>query len=277
MHALAEHLRLRTALRGWLGPGPDFIIAGAQKCGTTSLYRWLAAHPRVAEASKKEVHFFDLNYHKGRRWYQRHFPSALERLAARRRGNGRLLAGEASPYYLFHPHALRRIRQAMPEVKLIVLLRNPIDRAYSHYWHNVRHGREPLSFEEAIEREPERLRSETEKMRKDERYRSFAHQHYSYLARGVYAEQLLAMWSHFPRAQALVLKSETFYAEPGRTLREVLGFLRLLPPREPQRLRVENAGRYPAMGGSLRRRLAAHFQAPNQRLHDCLGGEFQWD
>ena len=128
------------AVRARLGLGPDFLIIGTQRGGTTSLYDYLSEHPCIAGAVKKEIEFFDLNYHRGIGWYRAHFPSVLERLYARRARGRKLVTGEATPYYLFHPHAPRRMQEAAPESRLIILLRNPVERAYSHYWHEVRHG-----------------------------------------------------------------------------------------------------------------------------------------
>ena len=119
---------------------PNFLIIGAQRCGTTSLYNYLIQHPQIVPSSKKEVHFFDLNFHLGQSWYEKHFPEVSDNI----------LTGEASPYYIFHPLCPKRIFDYDPSVKLIVILRNPIDRAYSHYRHIVRLGHEPLKFEDAL-------------------------------------------------------------------------------------------------------------------------------
>jgi hypothetical protein len=166
---------------------PRFIIIGAQRCGTTSLYSYLIGHPYVASALQKEIHFFDLNFKKGVSWYRTQFPQL---------GEQGFITGEGSPYYIFHPHVPKRIFDTVPRAKLILLLRNPVDRAYSHYHHEVKLGVEPLSFEDAIDREEERLHGQGEKIIADESYYSFNHQHYSYLCRGVYAYQL-TVWNSF--------------------------------------------------------------------------------
>ncbi len=148
---------------------PRFLIIGAQRSGTTSRYEYRLVHPRVAPAARKEIHCFDLRFDKGMDWYRAQFPDCA----------GGLVTGEASPYYVFHPHVPERVRRHLPDVKLITLLRNPVDRAYSHYQHEVRLEREPLSFEEATEREGERLDGELDRMLEDESYYSLRHQHYS--------------------------------------------------------------------------------------------------
>ncbi|MFN8451844.1 MAG: sulfotransferase [Anaerolineae bacterium] len=125
---------------------PQFAIIGGQKCGTTSLYAYLLQHPRVVSLFK-EVHFFDNNYYKGRRWYRAQFPLAGAP------SEDALITFDASPYYLFHPAAPQRVAALYPDMKLIALLRNPVDRAYSHYSHNRQSTAEKLSFEDAIRAE----------------------------------------------------------------------------------------------------------------------------
>ena len=171
---------------------PDFLIIGGQRCGTTSLYRYLARHPAVVSAVlNKGVHYFDTDYDKGLNWYRSHFPSdPYKALVARRRNVTRVITGEGSPYYVFHPLAAARIADVLPAVKAILILRDPVTRAHSHYTHELARGFESLSFEEALEREEERLEGEEERMKTDPSYYSFSHQHHSYVARGRYLEQI---------------------------------------------------------------------------------------
>jgi hypothetical protein len=283
--------RLPRILTAPLRVLPDFIIIGAQRAGTTSLYEYLTAHPCVAAAFIKEVHFFDNNYAHGLNWYRAFFPIALVRDFLRRGGTGvpncRLLSGEASPYYLCHPHAARRVRETLPGIKLIVLLRNPIDRAYSHYHHHVRLGIETLAFEQAIAQEEARLSGEYEKMLADEHYYSFNHQAYSYLARGRYAEQLERWFSYFPKEQILILKSEDFQQNIPRTMDAVFQFLEL-PPRHsseyPTELlfRKHHEASYPPMSellfrnAAIRTQLIKYFEHYNQKLYDLLESNFGW-
>jgi len=159
---------------------PDFLIIGAQKCGTTSLYRYLIQHPQIEPAIKKEIHYFDLNYNKPIQWYLNQFP-ALKTQSDR-------ITGEATPYYIFHPHAPYRIKEHMPDAKIIVLLRNPVDRAYSHYHYAVERYGETLSFEEALDIENERLAGEMEKFQKNPYYKSRNYRCFSYQKRGIYIE-----------------------------------------------------------------------------------------
>jgi Sulfotransferase domain len=256
---------------------PDFIIIGAQKGGTTSLYHYLAQHPSVAPALKKEVHFFDSNFSKGLRWYRAQFSSSFYRYYAKNVWRRDLITGEASPYYILHPQTPKRVFETVPEAKLIVLLRSPVDRAYSHYQHNVRKRREPLSFEEAIKAEPDRLRGECEKMLADENYVSFNHSKYSYLARGIYLDQLKMWLNFFPREQLLVLKSEDFFANPAVIYRQVLEFLNL-PDWELKTYETYFAGCYrTTMAPSTRKYLVDYFAPHNQRLYQYLGMDWGWD
>ena len=137
---------------------PDFIIIGAMKSGTSILYnKFLSQHPCIQRATKKEIHFFDNKYSKGILWYKSHFPTLKEKNNFKVKNSQNMLIGEASPFYIFYPHTARRVYEVLPKVKLIAILRNPVDRAYSHYHHIVRNNKENLSFEAAIESEPKRI------------------------------------------------------------------------------------------------------------------------
>ncbi|MBE9040822.1 sulfotransferase domain-containing protein [Oscillatoriales cyanobacterium LEGE 11467] len=245
---------------------PDFLIIGAQKCGTTSLYCYLAQHPQIITVPHKEVHFFDLNYDRGLDWYGAHFPPS---------GLPGAIAGEASPYYLFHPQVPARVYQHFPQIKLIVLLRNPVDRALSQYHHEVKLGFEQLPLEEAIAREPERLQGEVEKLSTDPTYYSYNHQHYTYLSRGRYLEQLQRWRIYFPPEQFLILKTEDLHDRPDETLARVLAFLQLPIVDLPTYLSY-NAGSYPRAIESVKQDLTDYFREPNQQLWKYLQQDFDW-
>jgi hypothetical protein len=238
---------------------PDFVIIGTQRGGTTSLYRYLTEHPDVGSALRKEVHFFDRHYEKGINWYLAHFPV---------RGEAPVV-GEASPNYLFHPDVPERARQAMPHARFIVLLRNPVDRAYSQYQMRVRRGIETLSFEDAIEKEPERL------SRSDDPA-SQSWRQYSYIKLGLYVHQLKRWMSVFPREQLLIIKSEDFYREPERTLHQVLEYLRL-QPWSPEGFRAHHLNKYADMTSATRKRLRDYFVPYNEQLYALLGRDLGWE
>lgn len=238
---------------------PDFVIIGAQRGGTTSLYRYLTAHPEVGAALRKEVHFFDQNYDKGVDWYLAHFPL---------RGEATVV-GEGSPYYLLHPEVPGRMRAVVPRAKLIALLRNPVDRAYSQYQLNVRRGLERLSFEDAVDQEPERLAA-------GDRRSMMTSRRASYVTRGRYAEQLERWLGVFPREQMLILKSEELYADPQRVLHQVLAYLDL-PLWSPSRFRAGHKAEYSAMDAATRGRLGDYFAPYNRRLYALIDRDLGWE
>jgi hypothetical protein len=256
---------------GWVTspfrPLPDFLVLGAQKAGTTALYEYLRRHPQIAGPSWKEVSFFDRHWARGESWYRGNFPNV-----ARTRGKH---VGEASPSYVFHPLAPQRVLEVVPEARLIVLVRNPIDRALSQFNHEVALGREPLPFEEALDAEEERLRGEQERMAADPRYFSREWWSHTYQARGRYAEQLERWLAAFPRGQLLVLPSDDLGSDPARAHAQVLEFLGVSPQRLDSYPRVYER-EYEPMKPETRERLAAEFEEPNRRLYELLGRDLGW-
>lgn len=247
-------------------PLPRFLIIGAQKGGTSTLYASLATHPEIEEAQKKEVHFFDRHYADGIESYRQQFPELRE---------GQM-TGEATPYYLFHPLVPERVARTLPDVKLIAILRNPVERAYSQYHSEVRKGFEDLpTFEEAIAAEPERLAGESEKVAADPAYESYSLSHHSYLARGIYADQLERWFEHFPRRQLLVVRSEVLADRPARLLRRCENFLGLTRG-GARRKRSGRRGHYEPMNEATRARLEEFYEPHNQRLEALLRRRFHW-
>jgi len=268
---LDYHARWRH-MNGWGGSLPDFLIVGTQKGGTTELYDQLTRHPRVMASLTKEVHFFDVNYHRGLGWYSTFFPA---RAVSQCDPPEQCVTGEASPCYIFHPSTARRVRATIPHVKIIMLLRDPVNRAYSHYHHEVRLGYETRPFEDAIVEEPVRLRGEKEKMLANDEYYSESYMHYSYLSRGIYVDQVKTWREHFPEAQLLVLQSEDFFADMSGTLRQVYDFLGVAHM-EPAKLRPHRAFPYPKLDKGTRQYLYEYFRPYNQQLCDYLGRTFSW-
>ncbi|HET7555890.1 MAG TPA: sulfotransferase domain-containing protein [Gaiellaceae bacterium] len=248
-------------------PLPDFLVLGAQKAGTTALYTYLRRHPDLAGPSWKEVSFFDRHWVRGVAWYRGNFPNN-----ARTRGK---LVGEASPSYLFHPLAPERVQEVVPEARLVALVRNPVDRALSHYNHEVALGREPLPFEEALDAEDERLRGEVERMLADPEYFSREWWGHTYKARGRYAEQLERWLAVFPQEQLLVVPTDDLAADPGGAYGRVLAFLGVQPHRLDSYPRVYER-QYEPMKPGTRERLAAEFDEPNRRLYELLGRDLGW-
>lgn len=247
---------------------PAAIIIGAQKAGTSALFDHLRRHPAVV-ARSKEVHYFDRHSDAPVARYRAHFPTAGSLRRAQPRG---AITFEATPYYLFHPLVPHRVRGLIPRVKLLAVLRDPVERAISHYNHEVKLGVEDLSLEEAIEREPERLRRELELIYERPLERRHNHEHYSYLARGRYAEQLERWLSVFEPAQLLVVDSAELRHDPAPALAQVCAFLGLaevdLGPAA-----VVNAQTYGEVPAQVSARLHEYFAPHNERLFELLGRE----
>lgn len=266
------------------------------KAGSTSLARYLMNHPRVFMARGKEVHYFDRHFDRGVDWYAGHFKEAPPNLAL----------GEATPNYLYWKEAVRRMATIVPRAKLIAILRNPVDRAYSHYWHERARGRETLDFEQAIEAESDRLASPAEDVR----------MRFSYLDQGRYLDQLLYVTRHFPPGALLPILFEDLRQDPAGVFRAVCRFLdvdaAVLPDNvgkrynefiafrslvirnlsrrlssQPRGLRLlgralgrlnARRGPYPAMARRLRATLVRHYAEANRALASWLGRDLSaWE
>jgi len=248
--------RLRQSIRpiDRSAPGgrlPDFLGLGVQKGGTTTLQKLLEQHPGAFLPSAKELHFFSLRFSEGEAWYSDQFSPAD--IAQR--------CGEITPYYVFHPEAPARVHALLPNAKLIVLLRDPVARALSQYFHSRRLGLESLPIEQALAAEPERLRGASECLRAaDGRHKS--HQEQSYLSRSRYEKQLPAWQELYPAEQLLMLRSEDLFAQPTLAWERVLQFLELPLIPLPELSAPANAGRREAasVGPELRQSLCEQLQ-----------------
>ena len=195
---------------------PEFLGLGTQKGGTTTLQRLLEQHPQVYLPPRKELHYFSLHYSEGETWYRQQFAEAAPDQRC----------GEITPYYLFHPQAPARIHALLPEAKLIVLLRDPVERALSQVFHSRRLGLEPFDLEKALAAEPERLKGAEELLSANGgRHRS--HQEHSYVARSRYELQLERWLMFFPREQLFLRRSEDLFEQPEQVWKELQDFLQL--------------------------------------------------
>jgi sulfotransferase family protein len=258
---------------------PSFLICGGQRCGTTSMYRALAQHPAVLKAVlHKGVHYFDVSYRRGPRWYRGHFP--LRRTAERvsRRLDGvPVQTFESSPYYMYHPLAASRLARDLPGVKLLVLVRDPVERAYSQHAHEFARGFESEpDFARALALEPARLRGQTERLATDPNAYSFAHQHHAYRARGEYIRYLQRICAVVDRERIHVVDSEQFFARPAAVYDEVLDFLELPSLGHPTFEQHNARPRSTPIDPGLRAELAAHYAPFDQRLAQWLGRELAW-
>ncbi len=257
---------------------PDYLLIGEARCGTTSYFKYLIRHPNVGPVITKEVQYFSDRFDRGESWYRGHFPTHAYAKLVQRRTGAPMITGEASPYYLFHPLAGERILRALPDVKLLVILRDPVKRAYSFYRQQVDLGNETLTFAEAIEREPDRLRGEAERMRADPRYFSADLKFHSYVARGDYAVSLERWFGYFPRERLLIVRAEDLFADPAGVMAETHRFLGLPTFTDvdfPKLNRGSASSR--AMEPDDADRLRERFAEPNERLERLLGRDFGWD
>lgn len=247
---------------------PSFLIIGAQKAGTTSLYSYLIQHPQVRSALRKEVHFFDHNYERGMGWYRSFFPLT---------GDDRSwITGEASPYYLFHPHVPERVHQCLPDTKILAVLRDPVERAYSHFQHSRSMGLESLdSFEEAVALESRRISAGVAALDAGAR-RAPEVEAFSYLRRGFYAPQIARWIGRFGSDAVKVVWSDDLFTRPSEVVIESLEFLGLEPNVHGIDLRPRNARRYEAIAPELRARLATVYEADAQELGSLVGARVPW-
>jgi hypothetical protein len=260
-------------------PLPDFLIIGTKRGGTTSLWRYLVQHPLVPRLfpawNTKTTHYFEENWERGEAWYRSHFPTERQRAALERRHGAAPRAGEAAPLYMFHPLVAGRVATLMPHVKVIVLLRDPVERAYSHWKERRGEGVEPLSFEDALAAEEERTAGERARLIADESHVSTAYDWYSYRARGRYLEHLRPWTATFDPGRLLVLPSETLYREPASTYARVLSFLDL-PPHELAAYDVFNDRPSAGMADAVRAELTTHYRPFNAALRARLNLTPDW-
>jgi hypothetical protein len=255
---------------------PGLLIVGAQRCGTTSMYRTLSQHPAIMKSVlHKGVHYFDMNYERPISWYRAHFPLTGTALLAERSAHAAPVAFESSPYYMFHPLAGARIAADLPGVRLLALVRDPVERAYSAYTHEKARGFEHESFERALELEDARLTGEAEKIRADPGYLSLSHQHHAYRGRGRYIEQLERLAGLVGRDHVHVVDSGDFFTSPEPVYDAVLDFLELRRGPYPA-FEQHNARPRSAMPDATRAALDEHFRPYDEGLAQWLGRAPSW-
>lgn len=255
---------------------PGFLIVGAQRCGTTSMFRALSQHPAILRPNlHKGVHYFDTNYDHGHAWYRGHFPMIVTGRRIARRIGVQPVAFESSPYYMFHPLAGRRIARDLPGVRLVVLLRDPVERAYSAHAHEIARGYETEDFPRALELEERRLDGQDGRLLEEPDYYSHSHQHHAYLARGRYSEQLDRLERLFGREHICVVDSDRFFNRPEQEYGKVLDFLGLPVMGDPKFERHNARSRAP-MAEPLRARLDDYFRPFDEQLTRWLGATPSW-
>ena len=252
---------------------PDFIIIGSMKCGTTSLYYDICEHPCASPAAYDEIGFFDSNFHLGLNWYRSMFPTK-RRIEDIRRKEGVAITGEDTPFYFWNPVAAKRIQKLLPNIKLITILRNPIDRAYSEYQDLVSSESNSPSFETFIENEINTRRKDSSLIT-EENFEIF-NQKNSYLLKGVYVDQLKIWAGLFPKEQIFTLSTENLNSEPITALESVFQYLNL-PDYKIKNTRRQKQKKYVPMNSQTRKILIEFFKPHNERLFKFIGKKFDWD
>ena len=237
---------------------PDFIIIGATKCGTTSLFSYLNQHPKILSPHKKEINFFNRNFELGIPWYLAHFPAIAD--------SPEFITGEASPFYIYNQQVIARIKQLFPEIKLIAMLRNPVERTISEYYHAANHGLEKRSLEEIIEIEKERLIVNS---------RSKAMQHFGYLLNSIYVENIAKWKDNFSAENILIIQSESLFQDTASVMEKVYQFLGISYQSSNQ-LIPYNVGTYPPIAPETKQKLQEFFIPFNQELEVYLERKFNW-
>jgi len=252
---------------------PDFIIIGSMKCGTTSLYYDICEHPCASPAAYDEIGFFDSNFHLGLNWYRSMFPTK-RRIEDIRRKEGVAITGEDTPFYFWNPVAAKRIQKLLPNIKLITILRNPIDRAYSEYQDLVSSESNSPSFETFIENEINTRRKDSSLIT-EENFEIF-NQKNSYLLKGIYVDQLKIWAGLFPKEQIFTLSTENLNSEPITALESVFQYLNL-PDYKIKNIQRQKQKKYAPMDSQTRKLLIEFFKPHNERLFKFIGKKFDWE
>ncbi len=247
---------------------PKFIIIGAVRSGTTSLYYNICEHPNILPASYDEIGFFDVNYDLGLNWYKSMFPLKSENNFSKKN-----ITGEDTPFYFWREDAANRIKKILPHVKLIIILRNPIDRAFSNYHLGVRGGTENLSFDEAISIELEGL--EKNEINKENLIK-LCDSSRSYIIKSLYYEQMKIWTRKFSKDNLFVTTTEEMSEKPEDVLRKIFEFLQVSPYKisNPQK---RKAVKYSKMKYETRQKLVKFFKPHNKQFYELIGHEFKWD
>lgn len=248
---------------------PSFLVIGAQRAGTTSLFTALSGHPDIVRPTVwKGIGYFDVNYSRGMRWYRGHFPLTF--------GRRDKLAFESSGYYSFHPLASDRIARDLPGVKVVMVVRNPVDRAHSAHRHEHARGFENLEFPEALKAEPDRLMGEVDRIIAEQPdYESHAHRHHAYLGRGLYAEQIERFVGVLGSDRVYVVDADRLFADPAGELSALFAWLGAVPW-TPASFDQLNARPRSDLDSDVRARLLDYFAESDRRLERLMGRLPSW-
>jgi len=249
------------------GRGPSFLIVGAQKAGTTFLHNVIGNHPKIRRPATKEVAFYTYRFKRGMRFYRSHFPKCPPGF----------LSFESTADYLFHPLVPERIAKTLPDIKLIVCLREPVSRAISHYGHSVDKQFETWSFRDAILKEDERIAPEYQLLKENPDYEARSLMRFSYGAKGKYIDQLKRYEQLFPRERMLILDSKEIFSETNSALAKVEAFLELPPWTPAASIPPKNVGKAKQeLDSEALDYLKQMYKEPNAELFDHLGWKDKW-
>lgn len=259
-------------------PPPELLIIGAKRGGTTSLWHYLSQHPgllaQFPTPNSKGTYFLSDEWHRGERWWRSHFAHERTRARVGARLGFHPVAGESSPYDLYHPLAPQRAAAVAPDALVVAVLRNPVDRAFSH-WKERRRHTETLNFAAAIEAEAERTAGEEARILADPTYASFPHRHQSYVDQGRYAPMLRRWFDAFGRDRMLVVTAETFYADPQATVDQITDRLGL-PRHMVADVTPRNEAPSDPMDGDLRAKLTVELAGGIAAVEELLGITTGW-
>ena len=247
---------------------PDFLIIGAVRSGTTSLYYDICQHPSVKKAAYDEIGFFDDNYHLGEDWYRSLFPTK-KKMREVKQNTGNAITGEDTPFYIWNEIACKRIAEVLPNVKLIAILRNPVDRAYSNYFLGMRHGNETKNFDHAIMKDIKFLDGKIKMEFKNSDYKK------SHIAKGFYAKQLKKWFEHFEKKQIFITTTEELDNNPNIVLEQIFKFLEL-PNYSIKEIKRHKKSKYPKMNEDVRKKLLNYFEPYNEELFELINQRFDW-
>jgi len=248
---------------------PDFFVIGVVRSGTTSLYYYLDQHPCIMKSAYDELGFFDSNFDLGWNWYKSLFPTIMQKKKIEKR-NGKFLTFDDTPFYVYNSTVVKRIRKKIPDAKIIVIFRNPIDRAYSNYFLGVNGGKEKRKFDDLIEEEMILINNRNKQVLFDETLSE------TYLGRGLYAEQLKVWFNEFPKDSVKIVKSEEFAENTQNVMKDIFQFLDL-PEYKISNIEKKNVTKYPPMKKETREKLEEFFRSHNKELYNMLGKDFGWE
>ena len=262
------------AITGFIRVIPDFLVIGAKRCGTTSLYQHLSEHPCISRSPRDNIGFFNENYHLGINWYKSLFPTVFYKKKMESK-NKHCLFFDVTSTYMEEELTAKNVYEVNPNQKIIVILRIPVDRAYSHYHVNVKEKSEKRSFEDAIFEEMNRIKSERIIQNKNKNLRVFTPNNIHYLKKGFYALQLKSWFKIFPREQILVLSTEEFQEDQNLIYKKIFDFLNI-PNMKIKSTEKMEKGNYIPMKHDTRNLLLDYFRQCNHELFELINSEFDW-